>query len=137
MNNNRRNNGCAADLYGFTLIELLVVISILAILVALLLPALASARKSAEQTQELAAIRSTVQAYSSYYMDHDGRLLPARDRSAKIDAPGGVIDGLAAERYPGRLGEYVNFKLGLKVMIIQEKRILFVDENGKKYMKRL
>jgi len=35
------------------------------------------------------------------------------------------------------VGEYVNFKLGMKVMIIQEKRILFVDENGKKYMKRL
>jgi rRNA maturation endonuclease Nob1 len=35
------------------------------------------------------------------------------------------------------VGEYVNYALGLKVMIIQEKRILFVDENGKKYMKRI
>lgn len=35
------------------------------------------------------------------------------------------------------VGEYVNYALGLKVMIVQEKRILFVDENGKKYMKRL
>ncbi len=35
------------------------------------------------------------------------------------------------------VGEYVNFKLGLKVMIIQEQRVLFVDNNGKKYMKRL
>ncbi len=35
------------------------------------------------------------------------------------------------------VGEYVNFKLGLKVMIIQETRVLFVDNNGKKYMKRL
>jgi len=35
------------------------------------------------------------------------------------------------------VGEYVNFKLGLKVMIIQESRVLFMDNNGKKYMKRL
>lgn len=35
------------------------------------------------------------------------------------------------------VGEYVNYALGLKVMVIQEQRILFVDENGKKYMKRL
>ena len=35
------------------------------------------------------------------------------------------------------VGEYVNFGLGLKVLIIQEKRVLFIDENEKKYMKRL
>jgi pyruvate/2-oxoglutarate dehydrogenase complex dihydrolipoamide acyltransferase (E2) component len=38
---------------------------------------------------------------------------------------------------PYSVGEFVNFKLGLKVMIIQEKRVLFVDNNGKKYLKRL
>lgn len=35
------------------------------------------------------------------------------------------------------VGEYVNYALGLKVMVIQEERVLFIDENGKKYMKRL
>jgi hypothetical protein len=35
------------------------------------------------------------------------------------------------------IGDYVNFNLGLKVMVIQEERVLFVDDNGKKYMKRL
>lgn len=35
------------------------------------------------------------------------------------------------------VGEFANFKLGLKVLLIQENRILFVDNNGKKYMKRL
>jgi hypothetical protein len=34
-------------------------------------------------------------------------------------------------------GDYANYALGLKVLVIEEKRILFVDENGKKYMKRL
>lgn len=35
------------------------------------------------------------------------------------------------------VGESANYKLGLKVLLIQENRILFVDNNGKKYMKRL
>lgn len=35
------------------------------------------------------------------------------------------------------VGDYVNFRLGLKVMVIQENRILFVDDNGTKYLKRL
>lgn len=34
------------------------------------------------------------------------------------------------------VGDYANYSLGLKIMIIQEKRLLFVDNNGKKYMKR-
>jgi uncharacterized protein YneF (UPF0154 family) len=34
-------------------------------------------------------------------------------------------------------GEYVNFSLGIKVMVIQENRVLFTDNMGKKYMKRL
>lgn len=35
------------------------------------------------------------------------------------------------------VGETVNVGLGLKVLIIQEKRVLFVDTNGKKYLKQL
>ena len=35
------------------------------------------------------------------------------------------------------VGETVNVGLGLKVLIIQEKRVLFIDPNGKKYLKQL
>jgi hypothetical protein len=35
------------------------------------------------------------------------------------------------------VGETVNFKLGIKVLAIQENRILFVDSNGKKYLKQI
>jgi hypothetical protein len=34
-------------------------------------------------------------------------------------------------------GESVNYALGIKVLVIQEERILFIDANGKKYMKQL
>ena len=34
------------------------------------------------------------------------------------------------------VGEHVNFELGLKVLAVEESRILFIDEAGKKYLKR-
>ena len=35
------------------------------------------------------------------------------------------------------VGDTVNYSLGLKVLIIQEKRVLFIDKNDKKYLKKL
>ncbi len=60
---------------GFTLIELLVVISIIALLIAILLPALARANEAARRTQCLANLRSMAQASFAYAADFDGRLI--------------------------------------------------------------
>ncbi len=61
---------------AFTLIELLVVISIIALLIAILLPALARARSAATQTLCLSNIRGLAIASSSYAADNRGFFIP-------------------------------------------------------------
>lgn len=63
------------DRRAFTLIELLVVISIIALLIALLLPALGSARRSAQDIQCLSNQKQQGVAFHVYAADHGGRLL--------------------------------------------------------------
>jgi len=61
-------------LAGFTLIELLVVISIIALLVGILLPALGAARKSAKKAQCLAQLKQIATGIINYTGDWDDRL---------------------------------------------------------------
>ncbi len=57
---------------GFTLIELLVVISIIAILVSILLPALAKARELANRAVCMANVRGIIQSMATYAQSNDG-----------------------------------------------------------------
>jgi prepilin-type N-terminal cleavage/methylation domain-containing protein len=66
MPQRRASNG------GFTLVELLVVIGIIALLIAILLPALARAREAANRVKCLANERSMVQAAFLHAHDHQG-----------------------------------------------------------------
>ncbi len=73
---------------GFTLTELLVVIAIVAILAAMLLPALAQAREKARSTQCVDNLRQWGLAYRMYADDHNN-FLPRRGQGVQ---PLAVID---------------------------------------------
>jgi prepilin-type N-terminal cleavage/methylation domain-containing protein/prepilin-type processing-associated H-X9-DG protein len=87
------------DEQGFTLIELLVVIAIIAILAALLLPALSMAKEKGRQTSCINNVRQQTLAVL-IYADENGDTLPP---TAYNDATGNEVD------WPSLLDPYLNY----------------------------
>lgn len=63
---------------GFTLVELMVVIAVIGILLAILLPALSSAQKSARQVKGLSNMRQLAAGWHFYSSENDEVMLPGR-----------------------------------------------------------
>ena len=96
--------------YGFTLIELLVVISIIALLIGLLLPALQAARSSARAMTGLSALRQVQTAYAVYADEHRGWLMPGyADNLEAKDRDGTRLGPPVSNRYPWRLIPYLGW----------------------------
>jgi len=73
---------------GFTLIELLVVISIISLLISILLPALGSARKSADAISCLSNLRQQGIGWQMYTTDHNEMMVRALGATIEDDASG-------------------------------------------------
>jgi prepilin-type N-terminal cleavage/methylation domain-containing protein/prepilin-type processing-associated H-X9-DG protein len=85
---------------GFTLIELLVVVAIIALLIAILLPALSTAREQAKRTRCMANLKSIGIGYGIYISEWNGRLWWAENAGADM-----ILRDTAAPSYPNGFGQ--------------------------------
>ena len=103
----RRFKGASA----FTLIELLVVISIIAILISILLPALAKARELANRAVCMANIRGVIQSMVTYAQSNNGTF------PVTVNQPGASPG--AYDNAPGTPYSYTTSEAGTGANVVQ------------------
>ncbi|MFK7961902.1 MAG: type II secretion system protein, partial [Phycisphaerales bacterium] len=99
---------------GFTIIELLVVVSIIALLIGILLPAIGKARDQAKQTASLSNLRNLGTAHGSYAAEWgDRQFTLVNDNIASYGANAGAAFGAyTASNGGGEAGGHPGANLG-------------------------
>ena len=93
--------------FAFTLVELLVVIGIIAVLIGVLLPALAAARRQANATKCATALHEIGNAFQLYSIDNRGYFPPAKT-AANYRLSFGDTDSVDKQFWTGFLTKYVS-----------------------------
>lgn len=99
---------------AFTLVELLVVISIFALLMGIMLPALGRARAAARDLRSRSDLRQLITGYTAYQNDHNGDVMLGyppntfNGNTVTIKYEGMTFGPPVSQRYPWRLVPYVS-----------------------------
>lgn len=104
---------------GFTIIELLTVIAIIALLIGLILPAVASVKRKARKTSEINSVRQLGQAWQNYSTAYNDACLPGYINGVTQDAwsvqysyqDESIVPAEVAAAYPWRLLPYMSHKI--------------------------
>jgi prepilin-type N-terminal cleavage/methylation domain-containing protein/prepilin-type processing-associated H-X9-DG protein len=113
---------------GFTLIELLVVVSILALLIALLLPALSRARRQARSAVCSTGLRTLGQGIALYANDYNGAMVPGR--MPKVDSDNWQIEIEGGVKYRPTFLAMLGAQLSLPPFADPRPSKNDVDEEG-------
>lgn len=110
-----RQGGCTQGRRAaFTIVELMVTVSVIAVLMGLLFPAIHGARRAALRTNELVAAQQLMLGYIAYTNDHKDHVMPGYMTGLPAyDASGTPLEDLAipavAARYPWRIAPYLDY----------------------------